>query len=125
MKSPRERYNNDAGFHQLVEVMYLHIVQAQYTPSEMREAAVLASILYAENYTPSFLMPKEVTDWLDKEIDIMHYQRKKKEDFHDEFSYEAYLDTLYYKGYIRAMDDALARLEAILKPTIGVKDANT
>jgi len=48
MKTMRERYHNDANFKVLVDMMVGHIQQAHYTPSEMREAAMLASIIYEE-----------------------------------------------------------------------------
>jgi hypothetical protein len=65
MKSPRERYLHDASFNALVESMVSYIFKCQYTPSEMREAVVLASIIYAErNVSASMPFPKEVMDWL-------------------------------------------------------------
>ena len=49
MKTPREKYHNDAMYHHLVTSMVAAIHRCHYTPSEMREAAVLASILYDES----------------------------------------------------------------------------
>ncbi len=46
MKSPREKYMNDPEYHELVNVLENFIERAQFTPSELREAAVLASINY-------------------------------------------------------------------------------
>lgn len=47
----RDRYHSDPAFKMLVDMMVHHIFQCQYTPSEMREAAMLASIIYEElNY---------------------------------------------------------------------------
>lgn len=46
MKSPREKYMNDPEYHQLVRMLEDFIERAQFTPSELREAAVLASINY-------------------------------------------------------------------------------
>ena len=46
----RERYENDARFHALVDVMRNHIEQAQFTPTEIREAAMLAQIIYEETH---------------------------------------------------------------------------
>ena len=66
MSSPRSKYYNDPHYHQLVDVMVNMIVQAQYTPSEMREAAILASIIYQERHTKSWSMPEEVISWLEK-----------------------------------------------------------
>lgn len=44
----RERYQIDNHFHTLVDMMMHFIQEAKYTPSEMREAAILASIIYEE-----------------------------------------------------------------------------
>jgi hypothetical protein len=44
----RERYNNDPHFRVLVDMMVGHIHEVNYTPSEMREAAMLASIIYED-----------------------------------------------------------------------------
>ena len=68
MQSPRERYLTDPHFHALVELMAAHIRECNYTPSEMREAAVLASIIYEQNtvkylHCPS--IPKSVVDGLE------------------------------------------------------------
>ncbi len=65
MKSPRDRYNKDAHFHTLVDLMVNQIYACQYTPSEMREAAILASIIYTEQNPQIYPFPKEVLDWLD------------------------------------------------------------
>jgi hypothetical protein len=46
MKTPREKYLNDPEYHQLVCALESFIERAQFTPSELREAAVLASINY-------------------------------------------------------------------------------
>jgi len=44
MMTPQERYESDASFYALVETMKGYILQAQFTPSEIREAALLAAI---------------------------------------------------------------------------------
>lgn len=46
MKTPREKYINDPEYHQLVTMLENFIERAQFTPSELREAAMLASINY-------------------------------------------------------------------------------
>ncbi len=46
MKTPREKYMNDPEYHQLVQMLESFIERAQFTPSELREAAMLASINY-------------------------------------------------------------------------------
>ena len=64
MMSVRERYVTDPAFHSLVDTMVQHIVNAQYTPSEMREAALFASILYESSHVRKIPFPKEVINWL-------------------------------------------------------------
>lgn len=46
MKTPKEKYMNDPQYHELVKVLESFIDRAQFTPSEMREAATLACINY-------------------------------------------------------------------------------
>jgi hypothetical protein len=48
MRSVRDRYLTDAVFHQLVDTLHALISQAEFTPTEIREAAMLAQILYEE-----------------------------------------------------------------------------
>lgn len=73
----RDKYYNDAQFHTLVDTMVQAIVRCQFTPSEMREAAVLASILYAENHITYHDYPipeniiemlKKMEAWIKKEV---------------------------------------------------------
>ena len=56
MKSVTERYHNDAQFRQLVDMMYSAIDQAQFSPSEIREAAMLAHIIYEERRIKPLIM---------------------------------------------------------------------
>lgn len=44
----RERYQHDVEFHHLVDMMRAMIAQSRFSPSEMREAAVLAACMYEE-----------------------------------------------------------------------------
>lgn len=46
MKSPKEKYMYDPEYHHLVCTLEGLIEQARFTPSELREACVLASINY-------------------------------------------------------------------------------
>ena len=66
MKSPRERYYDDPAFHRLVDTMVAAIIDCNYTASEMRDAALLASIRYEETHVNPSVYPKEILDWLDK-----------------------------------------------------------
>lgn len=54
--SPRDRYQRDPMFTHLVDSFYIAIEAAQYTPTEIREAAMLAQIIYEEKHIrPIFL----------------------------------------------------------------------
>ena len=73
MKTPRDKYQSDNNFKVLVDMMVSHIQECKYTPSEMREAAMLASIIYEEyrlNYNPIIVNKKmeialrEIHDWI-------------------------------------------------------------
>lgn len=46
MMSKEERYLNDPMFHALVDMMLKAIVCGDFTPTEIREAAMLAQIKY-------------------------------------------------------------------------------
>lgn len=46
LTSPKEKYINDPEYHHLVQTLEALIEQARFTPSELREACVLASINY-------------------------------------------------------------------------------
>lgn len=48
MKSPRDKYINDNTYKMLVDSMVHLIHNSTVTPSELREAAILAFILYEE-----------------------------------------------------------------------------
>ena len=53
---PRDRYQSDVDFHHLVDLMHAMIIKAQFSPSELREAAVLAACMYEERQTRSVYM---------------------------------------------------------------------
>lgn len=67
MKTPKEKYQNDPQYKQLVDIMVSEIEKCNFTPSEMREASVFASIVYMQQYlgTPFIYKHKEVIDFLD------------------------------------------------------------
>ena len=46
LMSPEERYQCDPWFHRLVDMLTHFIIEAKFTPSELREAAILAAIRY-------------------------------------------------------------------------------
>ena len=49
MRTPEERYITDIQFHNLVDSLECFIEKTQFTPSELREAAILASIHYEQH----------------------------------------------------------------------------
>ena len=49
MKTPDEKYENDNNYRQLVDMLTALIHQAEFTPSEIREACMLACIRH-EHY---------------------------------------------------------------------------
>ena len=44
MRTPRDKFQNDPAYHELVCLLESFIDKAHFTPSELREAAILASI---------------------------------------------------------------------------------
>ena len=69
MKTPREKYMNDPQYHNLVTMLEKFIDQAQFTPSELREAVVLACINYEmRNIQGQAIDPRlmDALDTLDK-----------------------------------------------------------
>jgi len=59
MMTPRERYQNDPEFHTLVDTIFMTIERCQYTPTELREAVMLAAIMHEEKCP----FPKMTTGW--------------------------------------------------------------
>lgn len=55
MMPPEERYLRDAEFHALVDLLYGFIVRCQYTPTELREAAILAATRHAMHAPRGYL----------------------------------------------------------------------
>jgi hypothetical protein len=57
--SPEARYDRDPAFRQLVDTLYGFIVMADYTPTELREAVLLAAIRYEQRHTESWVAVKD------------------------------------------------------------------
>ena len=56
MKTPREKYLNDPHYKQLVDVLSYQVEMARFTPSEIREAAIFACILYEQRRIPRYFI---------------------------------------------------------------------
>jgi hypothetical protein len=64
MMTIEERYQSDPVFHHLVDTMQVFIQEHQITPSELREAALLAAIKYELRNTRTYIPPQEMLDRL-------------------------------------------------------------
>lgn len=53
----QERYRNDPLFHALVDTIYGAIVRLELTPTEVRDAAMLAAIMYDMNHMRHSIRP--------------------------------------------------------------------
>lgn len=76
LKTPVERYNNDPHFRNLVKYMEALIHQAQFTPSELREAVMLAAINYEMSRLSTVFMENDnVNNAIIKKGDVWHYAK--------------------------------------------------
>ena len=67
MKSPKEKYQNDPEYHYLVCTLEGLIEQARFTPSELREACILASI----NYEMRHIRDKQIDPRLESSLRVL------------------------------------------------------
>ncbi len=56
----RARYHQDSEFHHLVDMMHMLIQRSQFSPSELREAALLAAVMYEETRVTRFHIEGEL-----------------------------------------------------------------
>jgi len=72
--SPDEKYNTDVTYRTMVDSMTQMIRECHFTPSEMREMAIMASINYELRYAQRIhkMMPDDVK----KALDVLHKYRK-------------------------------------------------
>lgn len=57
MRSVLERYQTDPAFHALVTVFELQIADGTYTPTEIREAAILAATIVESRTIRPMIIP--------------------------------------------------------------------
>ena len=50
MMKMHERYHEDPAFQSLVDLMQVELERGQFTPTEVREAAMLAQILHEDRH---------------------------------------------------------------------------
>lgn len=62
MKTPHEKYMHDPKYHNLVNALQSYIEAAEFTPSEVREAAMYACIRYEENRRRYTILRGETDD---------------------------------------------------------------
>ena len=75
MKSPKEKYMNDPEYNHLVCMLESLIEQARFTPSELREACVLASINYEMRHIRDRQIDPRVKDAF-KTLDEYLYRKR-------------------------------------------------
>ena len=56
MLTPLDRYHTDQAFRTLVDTLRQQVIEARFTPTEIREAAMLAQILYEEQHLRPILL---------------------------------------------------------------------
>lgn len=81
MKSPREKYEHDPHYRHLVDTIYSLIERADFTPSELREASILAAIIYESRHmTTQRLDPRltEALEYLDRNFVSNPKQRRRR-----------------------------------------------
>lgn len=62
MKTPREKYMNDPEYHRLVDMLEQFVEAARFSPSELREACVLACINYEMRHVRDTQIDPRVLD---------------------------------------------------------------
>ncbi len=81
MKTPKEKYKNDPAYKNCVDMMEHMMHTAQFTPSEMREMAVLASIHHEMRYgVRHYTVPSNVSRAFDTLLKWRNEEISDKED---------------------------------------------
>jgi len=69
MKTPRAKYEHDPKYHALVDTFVNAIITTEFTPSEIREASILACIIYEEQYVRRYV--KYIPEDVDKSFKVL------------------------------------------------------
>lgn len=59
LMSAEERYHRDPQFHALVESLYAAIMNLELTPTEIREAAMLAQLKFEQRKPSAYLVNED------------------------------------------------------------------
>lgn len=59
LKTPREKYRNDPAYRQIVNTIEHCLEYGQFTPSEIREACMLACINYEMRRVRTYFIPSD------------------------------------------------------------------
>ena len=58
MMTPAEQYKYDSKFRQIVDILRSELMRYEFTPAELRQAAILAATMHAEqNIKPLLYKP--------------------------------------------------------------------
>ena len=68
MMTPTEQYKYDSKFRQIVDILRDELRRYEFTPSELRQAVILAATMHAEqNIRPTIYIPAiSFLRWLDE-----------------------------------------------------------
>lgn len=80
LRTPAERYRNDPRYHALVQTIEAMLYRADFSPAEVREAAMLASInyeLYRMSIEPRIILRPEVEEAMQQ---ISRFVNEEKQD---------------------------------------------
>ena len=65
MKTPQDKYRNDPAYRHLVDMIEAFVDTAEFTPSELRQAVVLACIHYEMRRSQTRIYNPKVIEALD------------------------------------------------------------
>ena len=98
-QSPRERYETDPAYHQMVQAMEGMIEQCHFTPSELREMAILAAIHVEMRVVPEYHLG-QVSEALKTLRDFRDGQEQQEREV--QFDQDAFLAQQFELEQLRA-----------------------